>query len=67
LVRLKPGEAFHPAPEECQLWICLDGRGAIGGEAFHAGEVWLLPDDGEQPPIGSETASRFLRTWVPAA
>jgi mannose-6-phosphate isomerase len=64
LVRLKPGEAFQPAPEKCQLWICLEGRGAIGGELFHAGEVWLLPDDGEQPAVGAETASRFLRSWV---
>ena len=67
LVRLKPGESFQPAAEKCQLWICLEGRGSIGGEAFQAGEVWLLPDDGEQPAIVADLASRFLRTWVPVS
>jgi mannose-6-phosphate isomerase len=67
LVRLTPGESFQPAAEKCQLWICLEGRGAIGGEACQAGEVWLLPDQCEQPVIEAETATRFLRTWVPAS
>jgi len=65
LVRLKAGERFVPSPEKCQLWICLEGRGAIGAEAFQAGEVWLLPDEGEQAAIEFDGASRFLRTWVP--
>jgi hypothetical protein len=67
LVRLTPRESYQPAAEKCQLWICLEGRGIIGGEAFQAGEVWLLPDQGEQPVTVAETASRFLRTWVPAS
>jgi phage baseplate assembly protein gpV len=41
------------------------GRGTIGAEAFQAGEVWLLPDAGEQAAIMADGASRFLRTWVP--
>jgi mannose-6-phosphate isomerase len=62
LVRLKPGEAFGPKPEECQLWICLEGRGALGEEAFQPGDVWLLP---EPVFITAESSARFLRTWVP--
>src|ERR1035441_995859 len=65
LVRLKAGEGFVPEAEECQLWICLAGRGAIGAEAFQAGGGWLLPDTGEQAAIVADGASRFLRTWVP--
>ena len=65
LVRLKAGQCFVPPPEKCQLWICLEGRGTIGAEAFRAGEVWLLPDEGEQAAIRADGAARFLRTWVP--
>ncbi|HUB77553.1 MAG TPA: class I mannose-6-phosphate isomerase [Bryobacteraceae bacterium] len=63
-VRLEAGEEFSPSPENCQLWICIAGAGAIGGEAVRAGEVWLLPEDGELPAITGEGAT-FLRTYVP--
>ncbi len=62
LVRMKPGGTFMPEPQECQLLICLEGRGAIGGEAFQPGEVWWLP---EPAAITAQSAARFLRTWVP--
>ena len=65
VVRLKAGGRIRPAAETCQLWICLEGRGEIGAEAFQAGEVWLLPDEGEQPTIVSDGTARFLRTWAP--
>jgi mannose-6-phosphate isomerase len=65
LVCLKAGDSFRPASEKCQLWICLEGRGAIGAAGFKAGEVWLLPDEGEQAAIVADGAARFLRTWVP--
>ncbi len=65
LVRLKAGTACTPAPEECQLWISVEGRGTIGGEAFQTGEVWLLPLTVEQPTVCAETDARFLRTYVP--
>jgi mannose-6-phosphate isomerase len=65
LVRLKAGERIVPAPEKCQLWICLEGSGKIAAETFHGGEVWLLPDEGEPAAITAVGASRFLRTWVP--
>jgi mannose-6-phosphate isomerase len=66
LVRLKASERLVPPAEKCQLWICLEGRGTIGGESFQQGEVWLLPDEGEQTAIVADGAARFLRTWVPA-
>ena len=49
-------------PRECHLWICLDGRGAIDGRGYGAGDVWLV--DGA---AGIEPAvpSRFLRTYEP--
>ena len=65
-VRLEAGQAFTPPAELCQIWICLEGRGRIGGEVCAPGEVWLLPDTGEQPAVLSETGARFLRTWAPA-
>jgi mannose-6-phosphate isomerase len=65
LVRLEAGAAFAPPAKQCQIWICLEGRGRIGGDGCAPGEVWLLPDAGEQPVVRSETETRFLRTWVP--
>jgi hypothetical protein len=65
LVRLNAGERSVPSTEKCHLWICLEGRGRIGTQAFQPGEVWLLPDEGEQAAIAADDAARFLRTWVP--
>jgi mannose-6-phosphate isomerase len=65
LVGLTACASFTPAPEKSQLWICLDGLGAIGEESYQPGEVWLLPESGGQPQIVPDYDSRFLRTWVP--
>ena len=62
LVRLGAGEHFDADPQTCQLWICLEGTGAIDGESVLPGEVWLLPD---AAIIRAESAARFLRTYVP--
>jgi len=62
LVRLGPGSRLTPDPQDCQLWICLEGQGAIGGERFQRGEVWLMP---EPATLEADEASRFLRTYVP--
>jgi hypothetical protein len=47
------------------MWICVAGRGAIAGEPFQPGEVWLFPEAVEQPTLLAETSARFLRTYVP--
>lgn len=65
LIRLNPGAQQTPEAEECQLWICLEGRGMIGAGAFQFGDVWLLPETGEQPGVRGEEKARFLRTYVP--
>jgi len=66
LVRIHRGEERTFPPENCHLWICVEGAGNIGPSCrFHAGEVWLIPGDGEQPPISAGEDTRFLRTWVP--
>jgi mannose-6-phosphate isomerase len=64
-LRLVPGEERTPEARQCQLWICLEGAGSIGGAPFRPGEVWLLPEEGEQPGVRAEAGARFLRTWVP--
>jgi mannose-6-phosphate isomerase len=65
MVRLDAGDEFTPSAERCQLWICIAGAGAIGGEPVRAGEVVLLEESGDQPAIRGDGAS-FLRTYVPA-
>jgi mannose-6-phosphate isomerase len=65
LARLRPGGQISPEPRRSQLWICLAGCGTIGGEPFQRGEVWLLPDEGEQPRICAEVEARLLRTYAP--
>jgi mannose-6-phosphate isomerase len=62
LVTLKAGQEHTPQPEESQIWICLAGGGAIGGERFVRGDVWLLPDP---VAICAKEDARFLRTYVP--
>jgi hypothetical protein len=64
MVRLDPGEEFTPSAEKCQLWICIAGAGAIGGEPARAGEVWLFPEKGDQPVVSGDGV-RFLRTYAP--
>jgi mannose-6-phosphate isomerase len=66
LAQLKAGGQIAPTPEKCQMWIVIEGRGRIGQEAFHPGEVWLLPETGEQPQIRAEGDARLLRTYLPA-
>lgn len=66
-VRLDPGAAITPVAEPSQLWICLEGRAVIGSEPVRPGEVWLLPNEPEQPAIRAETPAHFLRTYVPVA
>ena len=65
LVRMAPAEDQRPEARKCQLWICVEGRATIGGRGCQAGEVWLLPDSGDQPVIRAEDEARFLRTWAP--
>jgi mannose-6-phosphate isomerase len=64
LVRLEAGEEFNPSIETCQLWICIEGAGTIGDQHVRAGEVWLMPEEGDQPAV-SGGAVTFLRTFVP--
>jgi len=64
LVRLAPGARHTPAPEQCQIWICVEGSGAIEGELFRPGQAWLFPEAGQQPAVRAETNARFLRTYV---
>ncbi len=64
-VRLATGEQQTPTTHECQIWICLEGAGEIGGQPYQPGEAWLLPDSGPQPPIRATAPARFLRTYVP--
>lgn len=66
LVRMKRGAERRFPAERCHLWICLEGAGNIGAKGrFHAGEVWLVPEEGEQPVITAGEDTRFLRTWAP--
>lgn len=62
LVTLPECVPFTPPALNSQLWICLEGTGAIGDEGYQPGEVYLLTG---AAPITPDVQSRFLRTWVP--
>ena len=64
-VQLGAGEERRPERRRCHLWICLEGEGTIGTDPFRQGEVWLLPEEGEQPVIRTARGTEFLRTYVP--
>jgi mannose-6-phosphate isomerase len=65
VVNLASGGHIAPDAQVCHLWICLSGQATIGDETAQPGEVWLLPEEGPQPAVKSESGARFLRTWVP--
>ncbi|MGO9258869.1 MAG: class I mannose-6-phosphate isomerase [Bryobacteraceae bacterium] len=67
LVPLAAGEQRTLEPEKCQLWIAIEGSGSIGEEPFRTGEVWLMPEEGPQPAVASQSGARLLRTYVPGA
>lgn len=64
-VCLRRGETRTPEAQNCQLWVVLAGAGNVGRGKYHSGDVWLLPETGEQPEIQAGENSIFLRTWVP--
>jgi mannose-6-phosphate isomerase len=67
VVNLAAGAEYRPEPRQCQLFICIQGSGTIGTQAVKMGEVWLLPETGDQPVVSASEPVRFLRTYVPAA
>jgi mannose-6-phosphate isomerase len=64
-VEVHAGQQIAPEAHRCHLWICLAGEATIGSETVQAGEVWMLPEEGSQPMVKSESGTRFLHTWVP--
>jgi mannose-6-phosphate isomerase len=58
------GRSFAPSPERCQLLVCLEGSGTVGGHPMETGEVWLLPAE-SAAAVHSEDRLRFLRTYAP--
>jgi len=64
-VELVAGAQILPDAQICHLWICLEGEGTIGGKKWKRSDVWLLPENGEQPAIEAKLNAKFLRTWVP--
>jgi len=66
MIRLpRQGGELRMSPQRCQLCIVLQGWGTIGGQPFRQGEVWMMPETGEQPMVRAEAECRFLRTYVP--
>jgi len=66
LVHMASEESHVPEQRTCQLWVTIEGSGSIGSQTYQRSDVWLLPEQGAQPEIRAATASRFLRTYVPA-
>jgi mannose-6-phosphate isomerase len=56
---------YVPDPKRWQVLIFVKGRGALAGERFEAGQVWLVPADAARFQILGETSGELLRTWVP--
>lgn len=63
LIHLDAGRETVADVRQCHLWICIAGHGAIGQAPYRQAEVWLIPDTAV---IRAESASRFLRTFVPS-
>jgi mannose-6-phosphate isomerase len=56
---------YVPDPARWQVLIFVKGRGAIAGERFEEGQVWLVPAGAAEFEIQGESPAEVLRTWVP--
>jgi mannose-6-phosphate isomerase len=56
---------YRPDPARWQLLICVRGRGAIAGEPFEEGQVWLIPVGSATFELRCDAPVELLRTWVP--
>lgn len=65
LVSMPAGTGQRPERRTCQLWIAIEGSGNIGAQRYRRSDVWLLPEEADQPDVRADTDSRFLRTYVP--
>jgi mannose-6-phosphate isomerase class I len=57
--------AYQPDPH-FELLICVEGAGALNGEPFTAGAVWLVPSSSPPVEVRPEGSLRLLRSYVPA-
>lgn len=65
VLNVDAGSPYHPEAQVCQLLICIQGEATIGSHAVKMGEVWLLPEEGDQPAVSTGGTASFLRTYVP--
>jgi len=56
---------YVPDPQRWQVLIFVKGRGAIAGERFEEGQVWLVPAGAAGFEIRGESSGEVLRSWVP--
>ena len=65
LVRLERGRGIHARRRRsASSGLCSRARAPSAAKPFAPGEVWLLPETGEQPAVTGDGAG-FLRTYVP--
>ena len=64
-VALAPSIEIQPDPSRFHILIVVKGRGAIGGEPFDAGEVWLVPFGAAPFELQWERPGELLRSWAP--
>ncbi len=60
------GREFLPDQQRFQVMIFIEGQGLIAGEAYAAGEAWLVPAC--SVPFGvipKQGITKILRTWAP--
>src|SRR5579875_1165072 len=62
---LPAGVKYTPSPERCQLFVVVEGRGAIGDQPIETGEVWHVPQEADRALVNTESGIRLLRTYAP--
>lgn len=56
---------YRPDPDRYHLLIIIEGKGAIAGEPFTAGQLWRIPAAGAPFAIDPDGPVRMLRTCLP--
>lgn len=56
---------YEPDSGRFHILIVVSGRGTIGGEAFEAGDVWLVPAGGKRFELKCDGPMEVLRVSIP--
>jgi mannose-6-phosphate isomerase len=65
LIELCAPLRFRPDPARVNIFVVLEGEGALGSDRFAPGQAWIIPACAQPFVLKPDGAARLLRTYVP--